>query len=78
MNKALEEERKGGVIGSALAAEVTIKCFKEDTKAMLDRLGDELRFVLITSAARSGINFRILQGGRRPCREGFCAEERRS
>ncbi|KTC94939.1 isoleucine--tRNA ligase [Legionella feeleii] len=51
VNKALEDKRKEGVIGSPLAAEVLILCPKEETKAMLDRLGDELRFVLITSAA---------------------------
>nr|WP_232220637.1 zinc finger domain-containing protein [Legionella tunisiensis] len=51
MNKALEDKRKEGVIGSPLAAEVLILCPKEETKAMLDKLGDELRFVLITSAA---------------------------
>jgi isoleucyl-tRNA synthetase len=50
VNRALEDKRKEGVLGSALAAEVTILCSQE-TKAMLDRLGDELRFVLITSAA---------------------------
>ncbi len=50
VNKALESQRQAGLIGSALAAEVTL--YAEDgVRSILDRLGDELRFILITSAA---------------------------
>ncbi|MCW8443261.1 isoleucine--tRNA ligase [Fluoribacter gormanii] len=50
VNKALEETRQKGEIGSALAAEVTLYA---DNKVLpkLTRLGEELRFLLITSAA---------------------------
>ncbi len=50
VNKALEDARKEGVIGGALEAEVTL--YVNDTvRADLEMLGDELRFVLITSRA---------------------------
>jgi len=50
VNKALEQQRKEGLIGSALAAEVTL--FADETlHPLLSRLQDELRFVLITSHA---------------------------
>lgn len=50
VNKALEETRQKGEIGSALAAEVTLYA---DDKVLpkLSRLGEELRFLLITSGA---------------------------
>lgn len=50
VNKALEETRQKGEIGSALAAEVTLYA---DSKVLpkLTRLGEELRFLLITSGA---------------------------
>ena len=50
VNKALEAKRNAGQVGKSLAAEVTLFC---DDKVMeqLQRLGDELRFVLITSSA---------------------------
>ncbi|WED43852.1 isoleucine--tRNA ligase [Legionella cardiaca] len=50
VNKALEAQRKEGIIGSALAAEVTIYA-NDKAYSLLNKLGDELRFVLITSAA---------------------------
>lgn len=50
VNKQLEEARAAGDIGSALAAEVDIYLAGEDYK-VLSRLGDDLRFVLITSRA---------------------------
>lgn len=50
VNKALENQRKEGLIGSALAAEVTIYA-NEKMFSLLHKLGDELRFILITSAA---------------------------
>ncbi len=50
VNKALELQRQAGLIGSGLAAEVTL--FAEaEMYSMLQRLGDELRFILITSRA---------------------------
>ncbi|MCH9762955.1 MAG: isoleucine--tRNA ligase [Gammaproteobacteria bacterium] len=48
VNQALEIARKGGVIGSALAAEIDLYV-DDTTRAMLEPLGEELRFVLITS-----------------------------
>ncbi|KTD24807.1 isoleucyl-tRNA synthetase [Legionella lansingensis] len=50
VNKALENQRKEGQIGSGLAAEVKIYA-NEDTFSLLNKLGDELRFVFITSGA---------------------------
>ena len=50
VNKALEETRKKGDIGSALAAEVVLYADNE-TMPKLTRLGEELRFLLITSKA---------------------------
>jgi isoleucyl-tRNA synthetase len=52
VNKELEAARNAGVIGSALDAEVGLYCGRE----ILDKLNaleDELRFVFITSAART-------------------------
>ncbi|RLP52687.1 MAG: isoleucine--tRNA ligase [Ketobacter sp.] len=51
VNKQLEDGRKNGVVGSSLEAEVDIHCSGE-LKADLDRLGNELRFAMITSAVR--------------------------
>ena len=51
VSKSLEDLREAGKIGSSLAAEVDI--YAEPTLyEYLSRLGDELRFVLITSYAR--------------------------
>ena len=47
---SLEEARAGGKIGSSLAAEVEIY-IDEDDFSLLKSLGDDLRLVLITSAA---------------------------
>lgn len=50
VNKALEEVRSAGMIGSGL--EVDIVLYVSDAlKTDLEKLGDELRFVLITSSA---------------------------
>lgn len=50
VNKALESKRQMGLIGSALAAEVTL--FASDRAySLLIKLGEELRFILITSSA---------------------------
>ena len=51
VNQALEVARKSGLIGSALAAEVVL--YVNDTnRALLEPLGDELRFILITSGTQ--------------------------
>lgn len=51
VNKEIEKERNAGRIGSALEAEVTLYC-SQPLKQYLDALQNELRFVLITSAAK--------------------------
>jgi isoleucyl-tRNA synthetase len=51
VGKQLEAARNEGRIGAALDAEVDLYC-APDLAARLRRLGDELRFVLITSEAR--------------------------
>ncbi len=51
VGKELERLRVAGGIGSALDAEVDLYCGRE-LHDQLARLGEELRFVLITSAAR--------------------------
>ncbi len=51
VGRHLELARKAGAIGSALDAEVDLYC-DEALYQRLQRLGDELRFVLITSDAR--------------------------
>ena len=51
VNKQLEDARKNGVVGGSLEAEVDIWC-STDLKEDLDKLGDELRFAMITSAVR--------------------------
>lgn len=50
VNKALEESRASGAIGSGLEAEVSLYCDKEK-ETLLKKLDDELRFALITSKA---------------------------
>lgn len=50
VNKEIEARRKEGVIGGGLSAEVTLYV-DEALQALLAQLGDELRFVLITSEA---------------------------
>ena len=51
MNKKLEEQRAAGAIGSALQAEVAVSVADKSTYDTLARLGDDLRFVFITSRA---------------------------
>ncbi|WP_343586794.1 isoleucine--tRNA ligase [Herbaspirillum sp.] len=51
VTKQLEEVRIAGNIGSSLQAEVEVKA-AGDKAAVLESLGDDLKFVLITSAAR--------------------------
>jgi isoleucyl-tRNA synthetase len=48
-NKAIEDVRKDGGVGSSLQAELTIAANAED-RALLASLGDDLKFVTITSA----------------------------
>ena len=50
INKKIEEQRAQGTVGSSLQAEVEIRASGPVYEAMR-RLGDDLRFVLITSAA---------------------------
>ncbi|MCV6624928.1 MAG: isoleucine--tRNA ligase [Cellvibrionaceae bacterium] len=50
VNKLLEAKRGEGEIGGSLQGEVTLYCAPE-LEVLLNKLGDELRFVLITSAA---------------------------
>ena len=60
VNKRLEEKRATGEIGSSLAAELDIYAADSTYEAML-RLGEDLRFVFITSRAtihnKDGIGF---------------------
>ena len=51
VSQALEHSRTTKEIGSSLAANVELEC-DENTFATLDKLGDELRFVFITSDAK--------------------------
>jgi isoleucyl-tRNA synthetase len=51
VNKVLESKRAEGVIGGALEAEVTLYCSHELSE-LLQKLGNELRFALITSTAQ--------------------------
>jgi len=50
VNKSLETQRNQGVIGGSLSAEITLYAAPE-LYAQLQQLGDELRFVLLTSKA---------------------------
>ena len=51
VNKEIENQRNNGSIGSALEAEVSLYCGSQ-LKAQLDILGEELRFVFITSVVK--------------------------
>jgi len=51
VNKVIEGKRKEGLVGKSLTATVTLYCDGELAR-QLQRLEDELRFVLITSAAK--------------------------
>jgi len=50
VNKSLETQRNQGVIGGSLSAEITLYA-EPELHAQLQQLGDELRFVLLTSKA---------------------------
>ena len=51
VNKELEARRKQGLIGSSLAADVVLYGHTE-LQQQLNRMGEELRFVLMTSSAQ--------------------------
>ncbi len=51
VNKAIEAVRTAGAVGSSLQANVTVSANAED-RALLASLGDDLKFVFITSVAR--------------------------
>ena len=51
VNKAIEEVRAAGAVGSSLQAEVTVTAPPE-THELLASLGEDLKFVLITSTVR--------------------------
>jgi isoleucyl-tRNA synthetase len=51
VNKAIEAVRTEGAVGSSLQANVTVTVNAED-RALLASLGDDLKFVFITSVAR--------------------------
>jgi isoleucyl-tRNA synthetase len=51
VTRQLEESRSAGLIGSSLQAEVEVRA-GGDKLALLQSLGDDLRFVLITSSAK--------------------------
>ncbi|CAM8652104.1 IleS Isoleucyl-tRNA synthetase [Burkholderiales bacterium] len=51
--KSLEKSREAGAIGSSLQASVTLHCSGAQREALAS-LGDELRFVMITSEAHLG------------------------
>lgn len=50
VNRVLEQARKDKIIGAGLEAKVTVYA-NEEIRPLLEQLGDELRFVLITSQA---------------------------
>jgi isoleucyl-tRNA synthetase len=50
VNKSLETQRSQGVIGGSLSAEIILYA-QPKLHAQLEQLGDELRFVLLTSKA---------------------------
>jgi isoleucyl-tRNA synthetase len=69
VQKKLEELREKGAIGSSLQAEVEIRASADDA-ALLRSLGDDLRFVLITSQARAtadGAEIRVTPSAHRKC-----------
>ncbi len=51
VNKRLEEKRVAGEIGSSLVAELDITCGSLTLYGVLNRLGDDLKFVFIVSRA---------------------------
>jgi len=72
VNKKLEEQRSAGAIGSALAAEVDVYALG-DSYESLKRLGDDLKFVFITSRATlhhregGGLDIRVSPSAHAKC-----------
>jgi len=72
-NKRIEEQRAQGVVGSPLQAELEIKVADEKSFKSLQRLGDDLRFVLITSSAKvlqqtsSGLSIDVKASAHKKC-----------
>ncbi len=62
VNREVEGVRKSGQIGSSLEARVALYC-DAGLKKELDLLGDELRFVLITSGAEVALKNGVLPAG---------------
>jgi isoleucyl-tRNA synthetase len=60
VNQAIEKQREAGTVGSSLQAEIVVTAPPED-HALLAALGDDLKFVTITSAAtlRAGDALRV-------------------
>ncbi|MDQ7016191.1 MAG: isoleucine--tRNA ligase, partial [Gammaproteobacteria bacterium] len=67
VSKNLEQLRRSGEIGSSLDAQITLYC-DDELKAVLDKLQDELRFVLITSYAE------VLSSAERPNEAESCEQ----
>jgi isoleucyl-tRNA synthetase len=74
VTKALEESRAAGAIGSSLQAEVRIEGQSLEDRELLRSLGDDLKFVLITSKAEVGddIDTAQLKIDVRPSRHAKC------
>ena len=70
VNKVLEKHRKDGKIRSALDAEIVLYADEDAFKA-LDALGDELRFLLITSDARVVPQASLSSGSQVPSSSGL-------
>jgi isoleucyl-tRNA synthetase len=69
VNKEIEAQRAAGAVGSSLQANVTLT-LPADDHALLASLGDDLKFVLITSVAR-------LQEGAEPAIEAVPSQARK-
>lgn len=52
VNKEIEAVRERGLVGSSLQAEVTIHAAATHDRALLQSLGEDLKFIFITSAAQ--------------------------
>jgi isoleucyl-tRNA synthetase len=77
VSKHLEQARKDGLIGSSLDAELDLYC-EPELADPLNRLGEELRFALITSAARVHPLEGRSPGARATEMEGLAVNVRRS
>ena len=72
VNKAIEEKRAAGLVGSSLQSEIDIYALGAPHNS-LSRLGDDLRFVLITSRATlhyregGGLGIQVTPSPHRKC-----------